>query len=277
MDPAWWDFFEGYKPDEATTNGASTPRRDERHVQPQPHGATNGAAVAAPAPAPSAKARPRRSSRPRRSRRRDRRAPTPPRAPFVEPPDDDLPDRHRPAVDRALRAGRPARARRTTTTADEATDDIQKLRGPAARVVTNMEASLEVPTATSVRAVPAKLMVDNRIVINNHLARGRGGKISFTHLIGFAMVEALAEMPAMNASYVLADDKPSVLTPGARQRRHRDRPGQAGRHASAARPVDQEVRDPRLRRLLGRLRGRRAPRPRQQAHGRRLRRARRSR
>ena len=56
-------------------------------------------------------------------------------------------------------------------------------------------------------------MVDNRIVINNHLARGRGGKISFTHLIGFAMVEALAEMPAMNTSYTLADDKPSVLTP----------------------------------------------------------------
>ena len=79
--------------------------------------------------------------------------------------------------------------------------------------MTNMEASLEVPTATSVRAIPAKLMVDNRIVINNHLARGRGGKISFTHLIGYAMVEALAEMPAMNTSYTVVDDKPSVLTP----------------------------------------------------------------
>ena len=49
-----------------------------------------------------------------------------------------------------------------------------------------MDASLEVPTATSVRAVPAKLLADNRIVINNHLARGRGGKVSFTHLIGYA-------------------------------------------------------------------------------------------
>ena len=54
------------------------------------------------------------------------------------------------------------------------------------------------PTATSVRAVPAKLLIDNRIVINNHLARARGGKVSFTHLIGFALVEALAEMPEMN-------------------------------------------------------------------------------
>src|SRR6185503_12015371 len=90
---------------------------------------------------------------------------------------------------------------------------VTTLRGVSAKIVQNMDASLEVPTATSVRAVPAKLMVDNRIVINNHLARGRGGKISFTHLIGFAMVEALAEMPAMNASYVLADEKPSILTP----------------------------------------------------------------
>src|SRR5918994_741163 len=41
------------------------------------------------------------------------------------------------------------------------------LRGASARVVTNMESSLDVPTATSVRAVPAKLLVDNRIVVNN--------------------------------------------------------------------------------------------------------------
>ncbi|MDT5030779.1 MAG: multifunctional 2-oxoglutarate metabolism enzyme, partial [Actinoplanes sp.] len=65
------------------------------------------------------------------------------------------------------------------------------LRGVAARIVQNMDASLEVPTATSVRAVPAKLMVDNRIVINNHLSRGRGGKVSFTHLIGWAMVRSV--------------------------------------------------------------------------------------
>ena len=54
-----------------------------------------------------------------------------------------------------------------------------------------MDASLTVPTATSVRSVPVKLLWDNRIVINNHLARARGGKVSFTHLIGFALVKAL--------------------------------------------------------------------------------------
>jgi len=80
-------------------------------------------------------------------------------------------------------------------------------------VVKNMEASLEVPTATSVRAVPAKLLADNRLVINNQLRRTRGGKISFTHLIGFAVVRALAEFPVMNRHFTEIDDRPTVVAP----------------------------------------------------------------
>src|SRR5690625_4142184 len=94
-------------------------------------------------------------------------------------------------------------------------DEVERLRGPAARVVTNMESSLQVPTATSVRTMPAKLLIDNRIVLNNHLARARGGKVSFTHLIGFAVVEALGDMPEMNAGYRVEDGKPGVLRPAA--------------------------------------------------------------
>ena len=90
---------------------------------------------------------------------------------------------------------------------------VERLRGPAARVVTNMEASLDVPTATSVRSVPAKLIMDNRVVMNNHLARTRGGKVSFTHLIGYAIVEALAEYPSMNVAYTTEDGKPAIVTP----------------------------------------------------------------
>ena len=89
--------------------------------------------------------------------------------------------------------------------------EAEKLKGPAARVVTNMESSLTIPTATSVRAIPAKLMVDNRIVINNHLARNRGGKVSFTHIIGFAIVRALKDMPDMNVSYTTVEDKPAII------------------------------------------------------------------
>ncbi len=91
--------------------------------------------------------------------------------------------------------------------------EVQVLRGAAAAVVKNMSASLEVPTATSVRAIPAKLMIDNRIVINNHLKRTRGGKISFTHLIGFAVVEAVKKFPNMNRHFAEVDGKPNVVTP----------------------------------------------------------------
>ncbi|HWB68252.1 MAG TPA: 2-oxo acid dehydrogenase subunit E2, partial [Mycobacteriales bacterium] len=87
------------------------------------------------------------------------------------------------------------------------------LKGAAARTVQNMEASLAVPTATSVRSVPAKLLIDNRIVINNHLRRGRGGKVSFTHLIGYALIRALDAFPVMNRSYVAVDGKPAVVQP----------------------------------------------------------------
>ena len=88
------------------------------------------------------------------------------------------------------------------------------LKGAPARVVANMETSLHVPTATSVRAVPAKLLQDNRTVINRHLARSRGGKVSFTHLIGYALVRAVADVPVMNTSYAEVDGKPFVVDPG---------------------------------------------------------------
>jgi 2-oxoglutarate dehydrogenase E1 component len=76
-----------------------------------------------------------------------------------------------------------------------------------------MAASLAVPTATSVRSIPAKLLIDNRIVVNNHLTRGRGGKVSFTHLIGYAVVQALGAVPEMNYAYTEVDGKPAVVRP----------------------------------------------------------------
>ncbi|WP_231976658.1 multifunctional oxoglutarate decarboxylase/oxoglutarate dehydrogenase thiamine pyrophosphate-binding subunit/dihydrolipoyllysine-residue succinyltransferase subunit [Mycobacterium sp. E740] len=92
-------------------------------------------------------------------------------------------------------------------------EERQVLRGAAAAVVKNMAASLDVPTATSVRAIPAKLMIDNRIVINNHLKRTRGGKISFTHLIGYAVVQAVKKFPNMNRHFAEVDGKPNAVTP----------------------------------------------------------------
>ena len=90
---------------------------------------------------------------------------------------------------------------------------VEPLRGVAARVVQSMEGSLTVPTATSVRVVPAKLLIDNRTVINNHLKRGRGGKVSFTHLIGYATIKAIRAMPEMNSFFTELDGKPAVGHP----------------------------------------------------------------
>jgi 2-oxoglutarate dehydrogenase E1 component len=89
--------------------------------------------------------------------------------------------------------------------------DAVPLRGAASVIVQNMEASLGVPTATSVRTVPAKLLEENRRIINDYLARGRGGKVSFTHLIGWAIVKALQAVPALNSSYHEIDGKPHVV------------------------------------------------------------------
>ena len=94
-----------------------------------------------------------------------------------------------------------------------------------------MEASLSVPTATSVRTVPARLLEVNRLILNNQLARTTGAKVSFTHIIGYAVVRALQDVPALNS--------------GLRARRRRQ--GQARRHPPQARgtglAVDQEKSD----------------------------------
>jgi multifunctional 2-oxoglutarate metabolism enzyme len=89
----------------------------------------------------------------------------------------------------------------------------EPLRGAAARIVQAMEASREVPTATSFRVVPARLLEVNRDVLNGHLRRRRGGKVSFTHLIGYAVVKAIQAMPAMKSIYVERDSKPRVRRP----------------------------------------------------------------
>ena len=154
VDPAWWDFFADYVPTEhagADLVAASAAARAAAKAEAEAAELASDAEIAAHA-APAAAGRAACRGPAGRPRRRPWRPP--PRPP------------HRP---------RPSRRR---ADADQ--------RGAAARVVANMEASLSVPTATSVRAVPAKLLIDNRIVINNHLARGRGGKVSFTHLIGYA-------------------------------------------------------------------------------------------
>ncbi len=111
----------------------------------------------------------------------------------------------RPAPVPAPRASVPAAVSATpspTPTPVLGADEATPLRGAASRIVANMEASLGVPTATSVRVVPARLLEVNRQVLNNQLARTTGAKVSFTHLIGYAVVRALLHVPALNAAFV---------------------------------------------------------------------------
>ena len=85
------------------------------------------------------------------------------------------------------------------------------LRGVAARIAENMQTSLQVPTATSVRAIPAKLLEENRRVVNRYLRDRRSGKVSFTHLIAWAVIKALEARPAMKAGYAEVSGNPYLV------------------------------------------------------------------
>ena len=112
-------------------------------------------------------------------------------------------------------AGRQPRPRSPKAQPDDDALIGEPIKGVGARIVSNMEASLAVPTATSFREVPAKLLEVNRKIINGHLGRKMVRKISFTHLIGYAVVRAITDtVPAMNNIYITdAAGKPRIVRP----------------------------------------------------------------
>jgi 2-oxoglutarate decarboxylase len=173
VDPSWHEFLVDYSPEPTTDSQTGNGQR-------------TSAPVAPPEPAPAPPPKP-----------AETKSDTAPAPKAAETKSDTAPAKPKPSAAPAPADG----------------SEVQILRGAAAAVVKNMSASLEVPTATSVRAIPAKLMIDNRIVINNHLKRTRGGKISFTHLIGFALVQAVKQFPNMNRHFAEVDGKPNAVTP----------------------------------------------------------------
>ncbi|MFF5218140.1 multifunctional oxoglutarate decarboxylase/oxoglutarate dehydrogenase thiamine pyrophosphate-binding subunit/dihydrolipoyllysine-residue succinyltransferase subunit [Micromonospora sp. NPDC000442] len=194
VDPAWHDFFADYRPGQSTAGtGDGRPATTAAAKD-----ATPARTEAAPKSEPAAKAEP--------AGKGERRTTT---ATSKPAPAASKPTTAKPAATKA----EPTKSQPTRTAPTANGPQTTPLRGVAAKIVQNMDASLAVPTATSVRAVPAKLLVDNRIVINNHLARGRGGKVSFTHLIGYALVRALVAHPEMNNSFAEVDGKPVMVRP----------------------------------------------------------------
>ncbi|MFC6162084.1 multifunctional oxoglutarate decarboxylase/oxoglutarate dehydrogenase thiamine pyrophosphate-binding subunit/dihydrolipoyllysine-residue succinyltransferase subunit [Kribbella jiaozuonensis] len=204
VDPAWLDFFKTYNPDgdakPVTTTPADAPRPDAVSDNKTPEAPSRGSAPTVPA-----------SNAPAAAAATQSPATQTPAAPA--PAQAAAPQKAAPTGGTVNQpsSAQPKPAQPAAAPAGEA--DRKILRGAPARTAQNMETSLTVPTATSVRQVPVKLLIDNRIVINNHLKRARGGKVSFTHLIGWALVKALKTLPEMNASYDETDGKPTLVNP----------------------------------------------------------------
>ncbi|GAA3205855.1 multifunctional oxoglutarate decarboxylase/oxoglutarate dehydrogenase thiamine pyrophosphate-binding subunit/dihydrolipoyllysine-residue succinyltransferase subunit [Microbacterium terregens] len=186
VDKAWWPILEAYHPvDTTATTGPGTSTDGDGAPAPRQQSAGSAPAddahpVTAPIPVLGAQPVARTTARPAAPQ------PIPAQAPAVAP---------------------------SATAENLEADKVTVLKGMTKSLAVNMEESLTVPTATSVRTIPAKLMIDNRIVINNHMSRTRGGKISFTHLIGWALIRALKEFPSQNVFYAEIDGKPSVVAP----------------------------------------------------------------
>ena len=85
------------------------------------------------------------------------------------------------------------------------------LRGAGAKIVDNMTGSLTIPTATTFRTIPVKVLEENRIIINQHFKKLNLGKISFTHIIGWAIVKAIESTPVMNNSFTIVDGNPTLV------------------------------------------------------------------
>ncbi|MPZ79134.1 MAG: multifunctional oxoglutarate decarboxylase/oxoglutarate dehydrogenase thiamine pyrophosphate-binding subunit/dihydrolipoyllysine-residue succinyltransferase subunit [Actinophytocola sp.] len=189
VDSAWHDFFADYKPTQRVATQAQKAKTDTTTVTKPTTARTGAEGVTANGQRPSAKA-----------------AASATQAKPATKSDAAKQATSKPAEPRIAQQAEPKPAAAKG-------EETKPLRGAAGVIAKNMELSLTIPTATSVRAVPAKLLFDNRIVINNHLRRTRGGKVSFTHLIGYALIRALADYPNMNRHYGEVNNKPVVIRP----------------------------------------------------------------
>ncbi len=135
------------------------------------------------------------------------REPPPPQPPRQEPPPSPSPEKlERQAANGAPSGTEVAKAGATQPAPAEtktvgASDQLIPLRGAAARIAENMIASLSIPVATSQRQIPVRVIEENRNTINKHRAAQGRGKLSFTHLIAWAIVKAVKSNPALNHAY----------------------------------------------------------------------------
>lgn len=91
------------------------------------------------------------------------------------------------------------------------TEFADVIRGVGAKIIDNMNASLTIPTATTFRTIPVKVLEENRRLINDYLKKRNGGKISFTHIIGWAIIKGIDFVPVMNNAYTVINGEPYVI------------------------------------------------------------------
>jgi multifunctional 2-oxoglutarate metabolism enzyme len=90
-------------------------------------------------------------------------------------------------------------------------DEVQIIAGSSARILENMDISLSIPVATSQRSMPVKLLEENRTIINQQLKIRNDRKLSFTHIIAWAIIQALKEIPSLNNAFSIIDGKPHLI------------------------------------------------------------------
>jgi 2-oxoglutarate dehydrogenase E1 component len=111
-----------------------------------------------------------------------------------------------PSVEQAPRPASPqAQPPVSAPSAPAPEDNLQPLRGAAGRIAENMAASVAIPLATSQRTIAVKVMDENRRIINQHRTLVGRSKVSYTHLIGWAVIRALEQQPGINHAYTERD------------------------------------------------------------------------
>ncbi len=184
VDKEWRDYFEA--------NGAP-----KQAAQPKASAKASGSTASAPAQKPAEK---KESSAPKPAEKS-------PAAPGAKSPSDSKSSATKAKAD-------PKKSESPLDRIKDAPEPGSRvLKGMFKAIAKNMDESLEIPTATTVRDIPVKLMWENRAMINDHLKRTRGGKISFTHILGYALVKAVQIHPDMNVRYEIQDGKPTVVQP----------------------------------------------------------------
>ena len=188
VSPSWQDFFADFDPGPTFSKSiGAAPAASDAKASTLAPASGDGAPAQAPEPRPKAPEPRAQAAAPRTAA---------PAAPAASAP----PTPAAPEAPASAPAALPDRLAAPSVTVPEG-GETSPIRGVGAIIVDNMEASLTIPTATSVREVPVKLMAENRRLLNRRQQATGGDKVSYTHLIAYAIVRALEAVPAMRTAF----------------------------------------------------------------------------